>query len=74
MLESQLKSNSVQQAHSSSDIKSLEALKGKLEGVCRMQGFQEILLKRQDLANAFNRKTAVSEEEIKQSTKKLNLD
>ena len=46
MLESQLKSNSVQQAHSSSDIKSLEALKGKLEGVCRMQGFQEILLKR----------------------------
>lgn len=68
MLETQLKSNQNQQAYSSSDIKSLEGLKGKLEDVCRMQGFQDILLKRQDLANAFNRTTAISEEELKQSS------
>lgn len=74
MLETQLKSNQNQQAYSSSDIKSLEGLKGKLEDVCRMQGFQDILLKRQDLANAFNRTTAISEEELKQSSQKLNLD
>ena len=39
MLEDQLKANEQQQSQSSNDITDLEQLKGKLENVCRMQGF-----------------------------------
>ena len=74
MLEGQLKANEQQQSQSNNDITDLESLKGQLENVCRMQGFQDILLKRQDLAKAFNRTKPVTEEELKLTTSKLNLN
>ena len=55
MLEGQLRINEEQQSQSSNDVTSLNELKDQLENTCRMQGFQDILLKRQDLAKAFNR-------------------
>ena len=39
MMEDQLKANEQQQSQASNDITDLEQLKGKLEDVCRMQGF-----------------------------------
>ena len=38
-----------------------------------MRGFQEILMKRQDLALAFNRKQPLTDDELKQSTSKLDV-
>ena len=38
-----------------------------------MKGFQEILLKRQDLAQAFNRTVPLSEDELKKSENKLDV-
>jgi len=38
-----------------------------------MKGFQDILLKRKDLASAFNRKVPLSEDEIRQASTKLDV-
>ena len=38
-----------------------------------MKGFQEILLKRQDLAQAFNRTVPLSEDELKKAENKLDV-
>ena len=74
MLENQLKTNEQQQSQSSNDIAGLEELKSQLENVCRMQGFQDILLKRRDLAQAFNRQNPLNAEEIKAASEKLDLN
>ena len=73
MLEGQLKANEQQQSQSSSDLQNLEQLKTHLEDVCRMQGFKDILLRRQDLARAFERQAPISEEELKQTGHKLDV-
>ena len=39
-----------------------------------MQGFQDILLKRQDLAQAFNRQNPINAEEMKAASQKLDLN
>merc|ERR1712048_497890 len=51
------------------------ALKGQLDGIYKTQAFQNLLLKRKDIAGAFQRKDVLGDEQIKASNKdKLNLD
>lgn len=73
-LDSQLKQNT-QQSADGNDLESLEALKGQLDGIYQTQAFQNLLLKRKDIAGAFQRKDVLADEQIKASSKdRLNLD
>jgi len=73
-LDSQLKQNT-QQSADGNDLESLEALKGQLDGIYQTQAFQNLLLKRRDIAGAFQRRDGLADEQIKASGKdRLNLD
>ena len=73
-LDKQLKQNT-QQSAEGKDLEDLEALRGKLEGIYKTEAFQEMLLKRNDLAGAFQRRDVLTDEKIKEAGKdKLNLE
>jgi len=56
-------------------LEDLEALRGKLEGIYKTEAFQEMLLKRNDLAGAFQRRDVLTDDKIKEAGKdKLNLE
>lgn len=73
-LDKQLKQNS-QQSAEGKDLEDLEALRGQLDGIYKTEAFQEMLLKRKDLAGAFQRRDGLTNEKIKEAGKdKLNLE